>query len=167
MIIINNKAERGKLCVRHEYIHPPVWALLMIADQLHYSDVIMDEILSQINGLTIVYSTVYSGADQRKHQSFASLAFVEGIHRWPVNSPHKGPITRKIFSFGDVVMYINIMYGTECFQLIDFSVDACDTVCKFIIIAKSKIKMISHCLGWGHERPICVICVAIFLYFVT
>ena len=52
--------------------------------------------------LTIVYSTVYSGTDQRKHQSSASLAFVLGIHRWPVNSPHKGPVTRKMFPFDDV-----------------------------------------------------------------
>ena len=52
---------------------------------------------SQITGLAIVYSTIYSGADQRKHQSSASLAFVRGIHRWPVNSPHKGPVTRKWF----------------------------------------------------------------------
>ena len=42
---------------------------------------------SQITSLTIVYSTVYSDADQRKYQSSASLAFVRGIHRWPVNSP--------------------------------------------------------------------------------
>ena len=41
----------------------------------------MDEIASQITSLTIVYSTVYSDADQRKHQSPASLAFVWGIHR--------------------------------------------------------------------------------------
>ena len=47
----------------------------------HYSDVTMGAIESQIIGLTIVYSTVYSGADQRKHQSSASLAFVWGIHR--------------------------------------------------------------------------------------
>ena len=46
--------------------------------------------------LTIVYSSVYSGADQRKHQSSASLAFVRGIPRGPVNSPHKGPVTRQI-----------------------------------------------------------------------
>ena len=61
----------------------------------HYNDVIMDAIASQITSLTIVYSTVYSDADQRKHQSSASLAFVRGIHRWPVNSPHKWPVTRK------------------------------------------------------------------------
>ena len=59
---------------------------------------------SQITSLTIVYSTVYSGVDQRKYQSSASLAFVRGIHRWPVNSPHKGPVTRKMFSFDDVIM---------------------------------------------------------------
>ena len=59
---------------------------------------------SQITSLAIVYSTVYSGADQRKHQSSASLAFVRGIHRWPVNSPHKWPVTRKMCPFDDVIM---------------------------------------------------------------
>ena len=59
---------------------------------------------SQITHLTIVYSTVYSGADQRKHQSSASLAFVRGIHRGPVNSPHKWPVTQKMFPFDDVIM---------------------------------------------------------------
>ena len=58
----------------------------------------------QITSLTIVYSTVYSGTDQRKHQSSASLAFVRGIHRWPVNSPHKWPVMRKMFPFDDVIM---------------------------------------------------------------
>ena len=48
---------------------------------LHYDDVIMGEIASQVTSLTIVYSTVYSDADQRKHQSSPSLAFVRGIHR--------------------------------------------------------------------------------------
>ena len=59
---------------------------------------------SQITNLTIVYSTVYSGADQRKYQSSASLAFVKGIHRRPVNSPHKGQVTPKMFPFDDVIM---------------------------------------------------------------
>ena len=73
-------------------------------DCLHYRDVIMGAIASQITSLTIVYSTVYSDADQRKHQSSASLAFVRGIHRGPVNSPHKWPVTRKKFPFDDVIM---------------------------------------------------------------
>ena len=67
------------------------------APPIFYCDVIMSTMASQITCLAIVYSSIYSGADQRKHQSSASLAFVRGIHRWPVNSPHKGPVTRKCF----------------------------------------------------------------------
>ena len=65
----------------------------------------MSEIASQITSLTIVYSTVHLDTDQRKHQSSASLAFVRGIHRGPVNSPHKWPVTRKMFPFDDVIMW--------------------------------------------------------------
>ena len=67
----------------------------------------MSKIASQITSLTIVYSTVYSGPDQTKHQSSASLAFVRGIHRGPVNSPHKWPVTRKMFPLDDVIMIIS------------------------------------------------------------
>ena len=66
----------------------------------------MGTIASQITSLTIVYSMVYSDADQRKQQSSASLAFVRGIRRGPVNSPHKWPVTRKMFPFDDVIMSI-------------------------------------------------------------
>ena len=82
--------------------HSNPLAVIDVAQQIHYGDVIMSAMASQITSLTIVCSTVYS--DQRKHQSSASLAFVWGIHRWPVNSPHKGPVTRKMFPFGDVIM---------------------------------------------------------------
>ena len=58
----------------------------------------------QITSLTTVYSTVYSGADQTEHQSFASLAFVRVIHRSPVNYPLKRPVTRKMFPFDDVIL---------------------------------------------------------------
>ena len=75
------------------------WHLLMT----HYNDVIMYVMASQIITLTIVYSSVYSGTDQWK-QSSASLSFVRGIHRWPVNSPHKWPVTLKMFPFDDVIM---------------------------------------------------------------
>ena len=87
----------------------------------HYGDVIMDTIVSPITNLTIVYSTVYSDADQRKHQSSASLAFARGIHREPVNSPHKGPVTRKMFPFDDVIMDVTAricvaVMITDCFD---------------------------------------------------
>ena len=62
----------------------------------------MGSIASKISSLAIVYSSVYSGADQRKHQSSASLAFVRG----PVNSPHIGPVTQNMFPFDDVIMNI-------------------------------------------------------------
>ena len=70
----------------------------------YYGDVIMGAMASQITSLTIVYSTVYSGADQGKHQSSASLVFVREIHQWPVNSPHKLPVTRRMFPFDDVIV---------------------------------------------------------------
>ena len=59
---------------------------------------------SQITSVSIVYSIACSDADQRKHQSFASLAFVRGIQGWPVTSPHKVPVTQKMFQFVDVII---------------------------------------------------------------
>ena len=103
-------------CIRHVQMLFLEWKLLycdwdssllrstVIQHWFHYNDVIMGAIASQITSLTIVYSIVYSDADQRKHQSSASLAFVRGIHRGPVNSPHKWPVTRKMFPFDDVIM---------------------------------------------------------------
>ena len=70
----------------------------------HYSDVIIGATSSLITSLTFVYSAVCSGADQRKHKSLASRAFVRGIHRSPANSPHQWPVSWKVFPFDDVVM---------------------------------------------------------------
>ena len=68
---------------------------------------------SQITSLTIVCTTVYSGADQRKHQSSVSLAFVRGIHREPVNSLHKRQVIRKMFPFDDVIMHVSAITSTS------------------------------------------------------
>ena len=76
--------------------------LTLYTTAIHYNDVIMGAVASQIASLKIVYSIVNSGADQRKHQSSVSLAFVKGIHWWPVNSTHKRPVTQKMFPFDDV-----------------------------------------------------------------
>ena len=70
----------------------------------HYSDVVMGALMCRSSSLTTVYSTIYSSADQRKYQSSASLTFVMGIHRSPVNSPHKWPVSRKMFPLDDVIM---------------------------------------------------------------
>ena len=86
---------------------PISYALIsMVFMIIHHNGVIMNSMASQIWSLTIVHSTVSSGADHRKHQSSALLAFVRGIHRSPLNSPHKGPVTRKMFPFDDVIICI-------------------------------------------------------------
>ena len=71
---------------------------------VHYNGIIMGAMASQITSLTIVYSAVYPAADQRKHQSSASLAFVRETHRSPVNAPHQWPVMWKMFPFDDVIM---------------------------------------------------------------
>ena len=89
--------------------YPYLWFHHNVFTNIHYSDVTMGAIASQIISLTVVYSTVYSGADQRKYRSSVSLAFVRGIYRWPVNPPHKWPVTRKMFPFDDVIMSVQYM----------------------------------------------------------
>ena len=84
----------------------------------------MSAMTSQITSLMIVYPTIYSGANQRKHQSSASLAFVRGIHRSPMNSQHKGPVTWKMFPFDDVIIYrwtmgvhfVSILGTNDCYN---------------------------------------------------
>ena len=75
--------------------------------QDHYSDVIMSAMASQITGVSIVYSIICSGADQRKYKSSASLAFVWVTNRWPVDPPHEGPVARKMFPFDGVIMILS------------------------------------------------------------
>ena len=90
----------------HTLHHDMEYNTYTVVMYIHYSDVIMIMLVSQITSLVIVYSTVYSGTDQRKHQSSASLAFVRGIHQWLVNSSHKGPVTLKMFPFDDAIMNV-------------------------------------------------------------
>ena len=90
---------------------------------------------SQIISLRIVYSTVYShdsGTDQRKYQSSASLAFVRGIHPGPMNSPHKRPVTRKMFPFDDVIMTLYIWTSMGGAQ---YTPRIISTVCVFVCLA--------------------------------
>ena len=104
--------KHGAVCQYHFSLKPMscqcvsnmVIPIMYNENHCHYGDVIMGAIASQITSLKIVYSTVYSDADQRKHQSSASLAFVWGIHRGPMDSPHKWPVTLKMFLFDDVIM---------------------------------------------------------------
>ena len=98
LVEVMSRCNQGKVRYLRQY------RLRSTASSRHYSGVIMRAMASQITSLTIVYSTIYSGADQRKRQSSASLAFVRGIHRWPVNYPNKGRVTQKLYPFNDAIM---------------------------------------------------------------
>ena len=97
-----------------DWVNPRTLKWINFNPSVHYNDVTMDSIASQITSLAIVCSAVYSGAHQRKHQSSASLAFVHGIH------PHKWPVTRKMFPFDDVIMFISNHMPSKVWDEITF-----------------------------------------------
>ena len=68
-------------------------------------------------GVSFVCSSICSGADHRKHQSPASLAFVRGIHRSPMDSPHKAPVTQKMFPFDDVIIITAVSLNKSPYRL--------------------------------------------------
>ena len=78
---------------------------------MHYSDVIKGAIASQITSLPIVYLIVYSGTSQMKISKLRVTGLCAGNSPSPVNSPHKGPVTRKMFPLDDVIMYADQIYG--------------------------------------------------------
>ena len=72
--------------------------------QMHKNNQQVEELFYLITMTSQWARFFYSDADQRKHQSSGSLAFVRGSHRGPLNSLHKWPVTRKMFPFDDVIM---------------------------------------------------------------
>ena len=104
-IIAKNMCAQFVECHRH-----------IVLLHIHNSDVTMSVMASQIASVSIVCPTVCTGANQRKHQSFVSLVFVRGIHRWPVDSPYKRPVTRKMFPFDDVIMWTAYPAGNHSFR---------------------------------------------------
>ena len=106
-----------------------------------YSDVIMSVMASQITGITIVYTTVCSDANQRRHRSSASLAFVRGIHQWPVNSPHKGPAMRKRFhviasSWSCLSNHKNTFSSSNLYRHVDVTRDSNPLLRKYLTYIK-------------------------------
>ena len=105
-----NPVNIGSIWIQYQCIIACLQEMNFIME--HYSEVIMSVMPSQITGVKIVYSIVCVEADQRKHQSSTSLAFVRGIHWWPVNSLHKGPVMRKMLSSDNVIMKIKYRPST-------------------------------------------------------
>ena len=96
-------------------------------------NITMSAMASRITSLTLVCSNIYSGADQRKNQSSASLAFVRGIHRWPVNSTHEGPATWKMFPFDDVMLICT------CSKCVSLYLKFLEKLEKFFIVPRKSI----------------------------
>ena len=82
---------------------PRIWCTL-------YNDIIMSTMAHEITRISTVGSAVCWGAHHRKYQSSPLLAFVRGIHQGSVDFPHKGPVTRKMFPFDDVIM-VSVLSG--------------------------------------------------------
>ena len=107
----------------------------------------MGAMASQIISPTSVYSAIYSAADQSKHHSSASLAFVRGIHWSPVSSPHKWPVTRKIFPFDDVIMCVWWYRSERRYNIRDHSVYG------MVSANDSRLyKLMSSFNGWAHAQ---------------
>ena len=102
---------------------------------------------SQITKLTSVYSSVYLGSDQRKHQSYASLAFVWGIHRWPVNSHTNGQWRGKCFHLMTSSWVFAAFAGDDC-KCINACCDA-NRVLSILGIVFGNIA--SHLWRWVHH----------------
>ena len=98
-------------------------------NQYHYIDVIMTTMASQITSLTMVYSTVYSDANQKKISKLRITGLCVGNSPEPVNSPHKGPVTRKMFTFGDVIM---LKVPDPCHRMLHVSHDSHYLSCIFV-----------------------------------
>ena len=122
----------------------PLSGPLSFHKMVHYSDVIVSAMVSQITGVSIVYSTVCPGANQTKHQSYASLAFVRGIHRWPVNSPHKGPVTRKMFPFDFVIMFSFLPEASFGLRVLSLPASVCLCVCVRPCVNHELVRAITH-----------------------
>ena len=139
----------------HEHSHNGPYVMLQRSE--HYNDVIVGAMASQITSPTMVYSIVYSDADQRKHQSSASLAFVRGIHRWPVTSLHKWPVTRKMFPFDDVIMNAgsNILvpcHGVRSWHMIYLQVHYNDVIMSAVASQMTSVSIVSWTLGSGADQ---------------
>ena len=106
---LENVFEMASVLLWHQFVNPSLAEMAHLVEILlmHYNDVIMGPMASQINSLTIVFSVVNSYADQRKHQSSASLPFVREFTgaRWIPRT--KGQSSGKMFPFDDVNMEHN------------------------------------------------------------
>ena len=139
---------RGVLsCVRGAF---PIIGRMVI----YYIDVVMTTIASQITSLTVVYSTVSSDADQRKHQSSASLAFVWGIHRDRWIPRTKGQLRGKCF----YLMTSSWLpaYGHAFYHLYGHN--------NVLTWLNKPITFLRAALRWQHLRRYCILIIMTYIF---
>ena len=117
----------------------------------HYCDVMMGTIASQVTSPAIVYLIFHSGADQRKHQSSASLAFVLGIRRGPMNSPHKWPVTWKMVQLDDVIMQFSWLQWCRC-DARWWHKSSIDVLCRMELRSKYDSLLFIHMVSYHQKR---------------
>ena len=120
----------------------------------HYIDVITNAMASQTTAVSIVYWAVCSGADQRKHRSSASLAVVRGIHRWPVESTHKGTITQKMFPFDDAIMSTTPVYCKRTDKLLDSIISTKHNFRTVLLFSHRTTLIYDNVTGTGIRIPV-------------
>ena len=114
----------------------------------------MSAIASQITSITIVYWTVDSDADQRKHKSSASLGFWAGNSPGTGEFPHKWPVTRKIFPFDDIMWMLS--HTAPPMQFMSWS-----TMTKFNLLEWFNICSVLHISGFS----LSILCIILSFYF--
>ena len=142
MIFITIHSNLSNICC---YLYLFTWYTLQWRHNGHYG-------VSNHQPHDCLLNRLYSGADQRKHQSSASLAFARGIHRWPVNSPHKGPVPRKMFPFDDVIIKYTNTFACVYFisAFVSYGLQPTDQENRRLHPVKTKILVTLACLI-GHE----------------
>ena len=136
-------------------------AVIFTERRTYYSDTIMNANVSQNRGISIVYSTVCSGADQRTHQSFASLVLARGIHRWAIDYSHKAPVTRKMIylmtsswwmTFNKWIKYVHILvkYKMDIIAYISVIRSIKSAICRYISCHTWWYSWVAHCCQLNH-----------------
>ena len=133
--------------------HRLIYLLRICYDELYYSDVIMGAMASQITSLTIVYSTVCSGADQRKTSKLRVTGLCEGNSSVTGEFPHKGPVTRKMFSFDDVIMESTLEQTTSIVTLGNITVVIVQRAHIWWMDFRVRYWTILHCHSDASRRP--------------
>ena len=132
-----------------------LWALQssIFYTRVHYSDVIKGAMTSH-HPHDCLLNRLFRRRTTNTPKLYTSLAFVRGIHRWPVNSPHKWPVTRNIFPFDDVIILLLIILILSIPKIVYM----CYALpCNAVVVPWSNLplsfRVVSLALGQSYDCP--------------